>query len=100
MIETCPDCGRKKACNALDLLSGYYPKWYAVRDAEAANDCCGWIRFDQLPVGPFKVWGHENRTLWKSSDGIVCNEDCQMIATSFRADTPCKTVESCSEDQQ
>lgn len=35
----CPDCKRKKARSADDCAAGLCPKWYAVRDPEAAADC-------------------------------------------------------------
>lgn len=35
----CPDCGRSKAHNAQDILDGACPKWYAIKDPEAENDC-------------------------------------------------------------
>lgn len=36
---TCPECGRKKAKSADDCAAGLCPKWYAIRDKEAAKDC-------------------------------------------------------------
>jgi hypothetical protein len=37
--EKCPECGRRKARNAFDASAGDCPKWWAIRDAEAAADC-------------------------------------------------------------
>lgn len=37
--DICPDCGRKKAKSADDCAAGLCPKWYAIRDKEAAKDC-------------------------------------------------------------
>lgn len=37
--ETCPDCGRKKAHSAQDMQDGLCPKWYAITDKEADEDC-------------------------------------------------------------
>lgn len=36
---TCPDCGRSKAKCADDIVLGCCPKWYAVRDQSAEDDC-------------------------------------------------------------
>ena len=38
-IKICPDCGRQKARNVAQTLHGYCPKWYAIRDPEAEEDC-------------------------------------------------------------
>lgn len=35
----CLECGRMKATNAEDVLAGMCPKWWAIRDPEAAADC-------------------------------------------------------------
>lgn len=35
----CPDCGRYKAMCVEDCSAGFCPKWYAVRDDDAAKDC-------------------------------------------------------------
>lgn len=35
----CPDCKRLKARSADDCSAGKCPKWYAVRDPEAKEDC-------------------------------------------------------------
>lgn len=35
----CPECGRLKARSAEDAANGRCPKWWAVRDPEAAADC-------------------------------------------------------------
>lgn len=37
--ETCPSCGRLKAQNADDMARGDCPKWYAVNDQMAEDDC-------------------------------------------------------------
>lgn len=37
--DKCPECGRQKAHSVHDALGGYCPKWWAVRDQEAENDC-------------------------------------------------------------
>lgn len=37
--DICPDCGRPKACIAVDIMRGACPKWYATHDDEAAQDC-------------------------------------------------------------
>jgi Fe-S cluster biosynthesis and repair protein YggX len=39
VIDKCPDCGRQKAQSADDCAAGLCPKWYAVRDKEAEDDC-------------------------------------------------------------
>ena len=39
MNDVCPDCGRQKAHNVEDVSKGYCPKWWAIRDAEAEEDC-------------------------------------------------------------
>jgi len=36
---TCPDCGREKAQNVGQVLLGFCPKWYAIRDPDAEADC-------------------------------------------------------------
>jgi len=35
----CPECGRKKAQNVQDSLLGMCPKWWAIRDPDAEEDC-------------------------------------------------------------
>jgi ribosomal protein L37AE/L43A len=37
--KNCPECGRPQAESAADIISGACPKWYAVRDQEAKEDC-------------------------------------------------------------
>lgn len=37
--DFCPDCFRMKAHSASHARLGYCPKWYAIRDPEAAEDC-------------------------------------------------------------
>lgn len=37
--SSCPDCGRLKALTADQAAAGDCPKWHAVRDREAAEDC-------------------------------------------------------------
>ena len=39
MDNVCPECGRKKAHSVGDVLKGLCPKWWAIRDAEAEEDC-------------------------------------------------------------
>jgi hypothetical protein len=39
VTDACPDCGRNKAKNADDAAKGLCPKWWAVRDAMADEDC-------------------------------------------------------------
>ena len=35
----CPQCLRPKANSADDVVKGFCPKWWAVRDNEAYVDC-------------------------------------------------------------
>lgn len=37
--DICPECCRTKARNIGDVLAGFCPKWWAIRDPEAENDC-------------------------------------------------------------
>ena len=37
--DVCPDCDRVKAASVYDVLKGYCPKWWAIRDADAERDC-------------------------------------------------------------
>jgi len=37
--KACPFCGRQKARNFKDCAKGFCPKWYAMRDPDAAQDC-------------------------------------------------------------
>ena len=37
--DKCPDCKRQKAHSVHDVLVGWCPKWWAIRDQEAINDC-------------------------------------------------------------
>lgn len=37
--EVCPDCQRVKASNADDAAKGLCPKWWAIRDQAAEDDC-------------------------------------------------------------
>lgn len=37
--EQCPDCGRRKAVDADTMELGDCPKWYAVHDQAAEDDC-------------------------------------------------------------
>ena len=39
MDDICLDCGRRKAHNADDVSKGYCPKWWAVSDPDAEEDC-------------------------------------------------------------
>lgn len=39
VAERCPDCGRPKAHSAGDAARGDCPKWWAVRDGMAEQDC-------------------------------------------------------------
>jgi hypothetical protein len=38
-IDDCHDCGRGKAHSANDCAAGLCPKWYAIRDPDADDDC-------------------------------------------------------------
>ena len=35
----CPDCDREKAKNANDAIKGFCPKWWAITDKMADEDC-------------------------------------------------------------
>lgn len=37
--DKCPDCGRTKAFNATAAAEGKCPKWWAINDASADDDC-------------------------------------------------------------
>lgn len=37
--DACPDCGRNKAHSADDCMTGLCPKWWAMRDLGAKEDC-------------------------------------------------------------
>lgn len=37
--DTCPDCLRRKAHNVDDARNGLCPKWWAIRDQAADDDC-------------------------------------------------------------
>lgn len=39
MNNICPECKRNKAHNVGDVLKGLCPKWYAIRDPDAEEDC-------------------------------------------------------------
>ena len=37
--RACPNCGRLKARSLSDVMLGHCPKWWAVRDPDAVEDC-------------------------------------------------------------
>lgn len=37
--ERCPECGREKAHSVEDVMVGKCPKWWAIRDQAAEDDC-------------------------------------------------------------
>ena len=39
IMEKCPDCGRPKASSINDVVAGFCPKWWAIRDQAAEDDC-------------------------------------------------------------
>ncbi len=39
MNNECPECGRQKAYNVQDILNGHCPKWCAIKDPGAEEDC-------------------------------------------------------------
>lgn len=49
-IDRCPECRRPKARNVQDALIGYCPKWWAIRDQAAKEDCEQWA----AQIGIFK----------------------------------------------
>ena len=51
--EKCPDCKRFKAHGANDVVKGFCPKWWAVRDKEAAEDCLA-HKNENLPKMAFR----------------------------------------------
>lgn len=52
MIEEviCPDCGRKKSKGGMDSLKGYCPKWWAICDNAAYEDCLHYQQIMLLKV--------------------------------------------------
>jgi len=55
MDDICPECGRKKAHSAEDVSRGLCPKWWAIRDPEAEEDCKRFAAHQEDftdPVGP------------------------------------------------
>ena len=38
-ISKCPDCGREKAKDAVESSMGFCPKWWAIHDHDAHEDC-------------------------------------------------------------
>ena len=38
-ISKCPDCGREKAKDAVESAMGFCPKWWAIYDHDAHEDC-------------------------------------------------------------
>jgi hypothetical protein len=63
-MEQCPDCGRPKAKNVIDIIKGFCPKWYAIRDPDAEYDCKKFSFNNQStrPVGPDRDSGDGPRT--------------------------------------
>lgn len=54
----CPECKRPKAASAEDVLTGSCPKWWAIRDAAAEQDCLRHTQAD-LPLDGSKAEPHQ-----------------------------------------